>query len=155
MTEPPTPDGLNEGIAITRIFDAPRERLWLEWTEPERFADWFGGGEADVPLSTVSMDVRPGGGWRMTMYSGPERFEIQWWGEYREVVAPERLVFTVSDQPEDDAYELIIVDLTDLGDGRTEMLFHQRGRMTPEQYERAGQGWAGFFDRMDERLAEA
>ena len=30
------PDGLSEGIAITRIFDAPRERVWAEWTEPER-----------------------------------------------------------------------------------------------------------------------
>jgi uncharacterized protein YndB with AHSA1/START domain len=155
MTEPPTPDGLNEGIAITRVFDAPRERLWLEWTEPERFADWFGGGEADVPLSTVSMDVTPGGLWRATMYAGPERFEIHWTGEYREVVVPERLVFTISDQPDDDAYELIIVDLTDLGDGRTEMRFQQRGRMTPEQYEGAGQGWSTFFDRMAEHLAEA
>jgi uncharacterized protein YndB with AHSA1/START domain len=146
---------MREGITITRVFDAPRERLWQEWTEPERFADWFGGGESDVPLSTVSMDVRPGGSWRLTMYAGPERFEIRWNGEYREVVEPERLVFTISDQPDDDAYELIIVDLTDLGDGRTEMLFHQLGRMTPEQYERAGQGWAGFFDRLDEHLVQA
>jgi uncharacterized protein YndB with AHSA1/START domain len=35
-----------EGITITRVFDAPRERVWQEWTEPERFADWFGGPEA-------------------------------------------------------------------------------------------------------------
>ena len=32
-----------EGFTITRVFDAPRERVWKEWTEPERFADWFGG----------------------------------------------------------------------------------------------------------------
>ena len=106
MTEPTTLDDERAGITITRVFDAPRERVWQEWTEPERFADWFGGAEAEVPLSTVSMDVRPGGAWRMTMFSGPERFEIHWTGEYREVVAPERLVFTVSDQPDDDVYEL-------------------------------------------------
>jgi uncharacterized protein YndB with AHSA1/START domain len=64
-------------------------------------------------------------------------------------------VFTVSDQPGDDAYELVIVVLTDLGDGRTEMLFQQRGHMSAEQYERAGQGWSGFLDRMAERLADA
>ena len=34
------------GITITRVFDAPRERVWKEWTEPERFADWFGGPES-------------------------------------------------------------------------------------------------------------
>ena len=115
-----------DGITVTRIFDAPRERVWKEWVEPERFADWFGGSESDVPLSTVSMDVRPGGSWRLTMLAGPGPREIHWAGEYHEVVEPERLVFTVTDQP-GDARELIIVVLTDLGDGRTEMRFQQRG----------------------------
>jgi uncharacterized protein YndB with AHSA1/START domain len=142
------------GITVTRVFDAPRQRVWKEWTEPEAFADWFGGPQSKVPLSTVSMDVRPGGAWRATMFAEPGRREIQWKGEYREVDEPERLVFTVSDQPGDE-YELVTVVLTDLGDGRTEMLFEQRGRMSPEQYDRARQGWGAFFDRMAERLANA
>ena len=33
------------------------------------------------------------------------------------------------------------------------MLFRQRGGMTPEGYDRAGSGWGGFFDRMEERLS--
>ena len=99
------------------------------------------------------MDVREGGAWRATMFAGPDRREIRWKGEYREVVEPERLVFTVSDQPDEDAYELATVVLSDLGDGRTEMHFEQRGHMSAEQYRRAGQGWGTFFDRMDERLA--
>jgi uncharacterized protein YndB with AHSA1/START domain len=154
MAEPSTPDSATErGITITRVFDAPRERVWREWTEPVSFADWFGGPDSEVPLSTVSMDVRPGGSWRLTMFAGHGRHEIHWKGEFREVVEPERLVFTVSDQPGEDAYELVIVVLTELGDGRTEMLFQQRGRMAAEQYERAGQGWSSFFDRIAERLA--
>ena len=140
------------GIALTRVFDVPRERVWREWTEPERFADWFGGRDAEVPVSSVSMDVREGGAWRATMFSGPDRREIRWKGEYREVVPPERLVLTFSDQP-GDAYELVIVELIDLGDGRTEMRMQQRGRMTPEDYKAAGEGWSTFFDRMAERLA--
>jgi uncharacterized protein YndB with AHSA1/START domain len=140
------------GISITRVFDAPRARVWQEWTEPQAFADWFGGPASEVPLDTVSMDVRPGGAWRATMFAGAERREIRWKGEYHEVVEPERLVFTVSDQPGDD-YELVTVVLTDLGDGRTEMLFEQRGRMRPEEYDRAAQGWGSFFDRIAERLA--
>jgi uncharacterized protein YndB with AHSA1/START domain len=157
LPEPGTTGGgaAEEGLTITRVFDAPRDQVWREWTEPERFADWYGGSEAEVPVSTVSMDVREGGSWRATMFAGPGRREIQWKGEYREVVEPERLVFTVSDQPGEDAYELVIVVLTDLGDGRTEMHFEQRGRMSAEQYERAGQGWSTFFDRIDERLAVA
>jgi uncharacterized protein YndB with AHSA1/START domain len=144
------------GITITRVFDAPRERVWKEWIEPEAFADWFGGPDSEVPLSTVAMDVRPGGAWRLTMYAERGRREIRWHGEYREVSEPERLVFTVSDQlPEQDAYELVTVVLTDLGDGRTEMLLQQRGALPAEVYERAREGWGTFFDRMAERLAEA
>jgi uncharacterized protein YndB with AHSA1/START domain len=138
------------GITITRVFEAPREAVWKEWTEPERFADWYGGAEGEIPLSTVSMDVREGGVWRLTMIYGGR--EIHWKGEYREVVEPERLVFTVSDRPGDDAFELVMVVLTDIGDGRTEMLFRQTGQMTAAQYKRAGEGWTGFFDRMAERL---
>jgi uncharacterized protein YndB with AHSA1/START domain len=143
------------GITITRVFDAPRERVWREWTEPECFADWFGGAQSEVPLSSVTMDVREGGGWRATMFFGPERRESNWKGAYHEVVAPERLVFTISDRPSDERYELVIVVLTDLGNGRTEMHFEQRGHMAAQQYERAREGWGGFFDRMDERLAKA
>jgi uncharacterized protein YndB with AHSA1/START domain len=144
------------GLEITRVFDAPRERVWREWTEPERFADWYGGAEADIPLDTVSMDVREGGAWRATMFYGPERREIRWEGEYREVVVPERLVFTVTDEPGGDAFELCTVELSELGDGRTEMRFEQGGGgLTPQGYEAAKRGWGGFFDRMDERLADA
>jgi uncharacterized protein YndB with AHSA1/START domain len=151
MTEPPVSGApAPEGITITRIFDAPCERLWEEWTEPDRFAGWFGGAEAEVPVSTVSMDVRKGGALRATMFAGPGRREIQWTGEYREVVKPERLVFTISDGGD---AELVTVVFTDLDDGRTEMLFQQRGHMSPEQYERAGAGWSSFFDRIAERLA--
>jgi uncharacterized protein YndB with AHSA1/START domain len=154
VAEQPTPGSASEaGLTITRVFEAPREQVWKEWTEPERFADWYGGAAAEVPVSSVTMDVTEGGAWRATMFAGGR--EIQWKGEYQEVVEPERLVFTVSDQPGDDAWELVTVVLTDLGDGRTEMLLEQRGQMAPEQYERAGQGWSGFFDRMAERLADA
>jgi uncharacterized protein YndB with AHSA1/START domain len=146
---------MSEGITITRVFDAPRERVWKEWTEPERFADWFGGPESEVPVSTVSMDVTEGGALRATMFAGPDRHEIQWKGTFREVIEPERLVFTISDQPGDDEWELVIVILTDLGDGRTEMLFEQRGRMSAEQYKRTGEGWGSFFDRMAERVQQA
>ena len=123
---------MSVGIEITRVFEAPREAVWKEWTEPEPFADWFGGRESEVPLSSVSIDVRPGGRWRLTMFAGPERHEIRWHGEYHEVDEPERLVFTFCDQPEAQWYELVTVVLIDLGDGRTEMRFTQRGRMSPE-----------------------
>jgi uncharacterized protein YndB with AHSA1/START domain len=138
-------------ISMKRVWDASRAEVWKEWTEPARFADWYGGAAAEVPVDTVTMDVRNGGAWQATMFAGGR--EIHWRGEYREVVEPERLVFTVTDEP-GDVYDLITVVLTDLGDGRTEMLMEQSGgHMTPEQYGEAEKGWGVFFDRMAERLA--
>jgi uncharacterized protein YndB with AHSA1/START domain len=141
------------GLELTRIFAAPRERLWREWTEPARFADWFGGREAHVPVESVSMDVRPGGRWQATMHHGG--VERRWEGVYREVVEPARLVLTFCDQPGEEAHEVVTVVLTDLGDGRTEMRVEQRGTHSRDLYERSLEGWSLFLDRLAERLREA
>ena len=141
------------GLTITRVLAAPRERVWREWTDPEAFADWFGGAEAEVPLESVAMDVRPGGAWRATMFAGGR--EIRWKGEYVEVDPPERLVLTFSDQPNDAPAELVVVVLRDLGDGRTEMVLEQHGTLPPDVYAAARNGWGVFLDRMAAQLEAA
>ncbi len=148
----PDPVPRGEGFETTRIFDAPRERVWREWTTPEGFSDWFGGPEAEVPLESVSMDVRVGGLWRATMFAGGRR--IEWGGEYREVDEPERLALTLTDDLPADVYDLVTVVLADLGGGRTEMWMSQTGgSLPPEGYEAAKNGWGSFFDRIAVRLA--
>jgi uncharacterized protein YndB with AHSA1/START domain len=137
----------------SQLVDSSPADVWKEWTEPHRFAHWFGHPHADVPMETVSMDVRVGGAWRLTMFVGPQRQRIDWRGSYVEVDAPRRLVLTMTDQPDVDELALVTVVLTDLGDGRTEMSFEQRGRMSREQFRAAESGWGGFFDRIAEHLA--
>jgi uncharacterized protein YndB with AHSA1/START domain len=148
-------DTTTEGIEITRVFDAPRELVFRAWIEPESFADWFGGAQAEVPVDTVEMDVRPGGTWKATMYAGPDRMEIPWHGEYEEIDEPSKLVLTLTDRP-GDARELLTVLLKDLGDGRTEMTFSQTGgNLDAAGYEQVREGWGGFFDQMEQTLAKA
>jgi uncharacterized protein YndB with AHSA1/START domain len=138
-------------IEISWTFEAPREEVWREWTEPERFADWYGGRTGRIPLDTISMDVRPGGRWKLVMHA--QRGEIHWDGEYLEVEEPERLVFTVTDEPDAGQYAVCTVVLTELGGGRTQMAFAQTGPLPPEQIEPAKRGWSSFFERIAERLA--
>ena len=140
-------------FSVTRTFEAPRERVWREWVHPEAFADWFGGQASEVPIETVEMDVREGGSWKATMFGGPERREIHWAGEFVELSEPERLVLTMTDSPGEPERAVITVELTDLGDGRTEMTMEQRSPLPPDQVEDARSGWGSFFDRMGERLA--
>lgn len=151
MTDDPS-SGEPEGILLARVFSASRERVWKEWTEPERFAEWYGGDQAEIPVTTVALDVRVGGTWRATMFAGPERREIHWDGKYLEVVEPKLLVLTLSDQGE--PYDLVTVVLVDVGGGHTEMLFRQRGTMSGPEYERAARGWTLFFDHIAKGLAD-
>lgn len=53
------------GYTITRVFDAPREAVWAAWTEPDQFAQWFGG--PDSHLEDVVTEARDGGEWRADM----------------------------------------------------------------------------------------
>jgi uncharacterized protein YndB with AHSA1/START domain len=150
MLDTPAPE---EGLKITRVFDAPRDRVWREFTRAEAFADWFGGPDFEIPLESVTFDAVPGSAWKATMLMGPRQGEKQWAGEFVEVVEPQRLAFTITDSPDNPELDLITVELTDLGDGRTEMQMTQTGgHMPPAGYERAKEGWGGFFDRMAERL---
>ena len=138
------------GLWLTRVLTASRERLWREWTEPERFADWFGGRDVVVPVASVSMDVRPGGRWRATMQI--EGAEIRWEGAYLEVNEPERLVLTFSDEPGKEPHEIVTVVFTDIGNGRTEVRLEQRGTHPQALYDQSLKGWSSFIDRLSERM---
>jgi uncharacterized protein YndB with AHSA1/START domain len=139
-----SPDATAPDITITRTFDGPRELVFKAWTEPARFVEWFGG--RDVDGRQARRRVARDHGSR-----GRTRDPVA--GRLREVVPPERLVFTLTERPGDE-YEVVTVVLTDR-DGRTEMLFQQAGgHMSKDEYARAKEGWGTFFDFMAENVAK-
>lgn len=75
---------------ISRVFDAPRDRVWKAWTEAERLKHWWG--PAGFKVHTCKVDLRPGGSFLYGM-TAPDGSEM--WGKfaYREIKAPEKLVF--------------------------------------------------------------
>ena len=81
---------------IVRDFAARREQVYAAWTQPERFARWFGPRVFTTPADRVVLDVRPGGAWQATLV-GEEGFEVTLRGVYREIAGPGRLVFTTGD----------------------------------------------------------
>lgn len=113
-------------LTIVRVFDAPRELVWKAWTEPERFTCWAGCDGRTVPLSTIKMDVRPGGAFQWVMVNDANGEEMPASGVYREVVEPERLVWvwTFSDPlPEE---SVVTLTFSELGN-KTKMRLHQVG----------------------------
>jgi uncharacterized protein YndB with AHSA1/START domain len=128
-------------ITITRVFDAPRERVWRAWTEPAEIARWWGKRGWSTPLESVTLDVRPGGAFRLNSINDEDGREMPLDTVFHEVVEPERLVFGAA-----------TVTLTDLGDGRTEMVFHTTADMTEETLRAAMGGLASAFDRLTDHL---
>src|SRR5260221_14208184 len=78
-------------IAFERDFDAPRELVWKAWTRPEYFRRWYGC--STVSLAVCEIDLRVGGAYRYVM-RGADGAEFAISGIYREVVPPQRLVYT-------------------------------------------------------------
>jgi uncharacterized protein YndB with AHSA1/START domain len=124
-------------IEITRIYDAPRDKVWRAWTRPEELARWWGKRGWTAQPDTIVMDVRPGGAFRVVTVHDEDGREMVNEGVYRAVVEPERLEFGES-----------TVTFTDLGDGRTRMDFRTAARMD----ETAVGGFNSALDRLEEQL---
>jgi uncharacterized protein YndB with AHSA1/START domain len=140
-------------ITITRVFDAPRELVWEAWTKPEQLARWWGPAGWTNRLETITMDVRPGGSFRVSSVSDSDGTEMTSEGVYREVVEPERLVL---DESAEDAWHqgaVSVATFNDLGDGRTEIVLQSTIHTTDEMRGTAEAGMAGSLDRLAEHLA--
>ena len=84
---------MNAPFTISRLFDAPRERVWKAWTDAAQLKQWWG--PQGFKVHTCKVDLRPGG---MFLYgmTAPDGSDV--WGRfiYREIKAPEKLAFIVS-----------------------------------------------------------
>ncbi len=142
-----------DGLTITRTFAAPRELVYAAWTQPEHFSVWFGTDAVDVPLETVSLDVRVGGEWTAVMHL-PDGNTIDWHGRYTEVDPPARLAFTMSDDPAKDAENPVVVVFAEASGGTEMTLTQSNEGLTDEQLEQTVVGYNAFFDVMERLLAD-
>ena len=90
-TETTTIYSVDGDLHYERTFDAPRELVWKAHTDAELVAKWWG------PLGhrtrVEEMDLRPGGKWRYVS-TDTEGNELTFYGEYLEIVPPERIKWT-------------------------------------------------------------
>jgi uncharacterized protein YndB with AHSA1/START domain len=154
-----------DAIVIERTFDAPIDRIWQLWTQPEHFKHWYG--PAGFTVTIIEMDVRVGGKHLFCMEKQTPDGIMKFWtvGEYTAIVPNERLVYTDSMADEhgnvllpsafgmpDDYPTLteITVLLEDFG-GRTKMLMTHAG--VPANEEGASAGWEQAFDKLADHIA--
>lgn len=77
-------------IVSTRVFDAPGERVFRAFSDPERLARWWG--PNGFTSTFHEFDLRPGGAWRFVMH-GPDGTAYENASDFIEIVSPERIVF--------------------------------------------------------------
>jgi uncharacterized protein YndB with AHSA1/START domain len=141
-------------LVLTRLIDAPREKLYRCWTDPEILKQWF----APKPYTTpvAELDVRPGGANLIVMRS-PEGQDMPNRGVYLEVVPGRKLVFTDSFheawQPSEKPFMTAVLTFEDEG-GKTRYtarVFHPTAEQR-EQHEKMGfhEGWGICTDQLAE-----
>jgi uncharacterized protein YndB with AHSA1/START domain len=139
-------------ILITREFDAPRHLVYRAYTTPELIARWWSGDRGEV--TSVEVDLRVGGRWRYVMIAN--EVEVAFHGEYREIVADERLVSTevYEGAPDNEALDTVV--LTER-EGRTTMtvLVEHFSREQRDTVLATGmeEGMQEAFDDLDEVVA--
>jgi uncharacterized protein YndB with AHSA1/START domain len=142
-------------LVMTHVFRAPRALVFAAWTEREHLERWQGAPEG-MTVTTEEADVRPGGRFRICMRS-PEGEEHWLQGVYREVVAPERLVFThawldAAKRPGKET--LVTITFAERGDA-TELTLRQTGFASEASRDGHGEGWASTVRRLASYLAES
>ena len=140
-------------IHIERVFDAPRDRVFAVYTDPELIPEWYG------PRGTTAiveeMDVRPGGTWRFR-FQESDGSQTAFRGTYREVTPPERIVQTFEWEGMPGHVSVDTAVFEDLGDRTkvtTTSIFHtteERDGMLGAGMEK---GMNETFQRLDELLA--
>ena len=103
-------------ITITRLFDAPRHLVFEAMTRPEHVRKWWGILDDRYSVTECTIDLRVGGAWRF-VGRGPEGQSPAFYGVYREIAAPERLVYTEIFEPFPDVESVV-----------TQLLIEEKGK---------------------------
>jgi uncharacterized protein YndB with AHSA1/START domain len=131
-------------VMITHVFDAPRDRVWAAWTDPDQVARWFGPEGFEVARETVAIELRVGGRYELTMAAGDARHPLTY--EIVELEAPRLLVLRCEPIPEVGINEPTFtrVELHDHGD-KTRMTLSD-GPYTEATHAEAG--WNQAFAKL-------
>jgi uncharacterized protein YndB with AHSA1/START domain len=141
-------------LIVSRMIDAPRALVFAAWTDPRQVPRWWG--PKGYVTTFSEMDIRQGGAYRLCMRS-PEGVDRWKRGVYREIVAPERIVFTFAweDSVDLPGNELLtIVTFEEFG-AKTRLTLKQHLFETVESRDSHETGWTSCLERFAEYMTTA
>jgi uncharacterized protein YndB with AHSA1/START domain len=136
-------------LVVSRLIDAPRALVFKTWTQPEHAARWWG--PFGYTIESCRLDARPGGAYRVAMRS-PEGIARTKRGVYREIVPPERLVFTYAWEEPDGTpgHEMHVIVTFEARGDQTLLTLRQTGFEDVPERDSHRSGWTGCFERFGE-----
>lgn len=150
MNRPVTATKDDTTLVIRRSFDTDIETLFRALTDPEALKEWFGPGETRA--HHAESDLRVGGRWALAII-GENAEEHYVSGEYVEIDAPRKVVFTWAWRSTPDRVSQVTYALSPAGEGRTTLtLTHERFADT-EARDRHAHGWNACLGKLAPWLA--
>ena len=136
----------DDEFVYERVFRAPRELVWRCLTEPGELVHFWGPRGMETPIDGIVVELRPGGRFETLMLG--EHGSHRMVATFTEVAPPERLAWVES------ATGMHTTStLSDLGDGRTAVLIHQRHVPDAMRMPQARAGFLTSLDKLEEHLA--
>lgn len=133
---------------ITRLLTAPRDRVFAAWTTAAELSLWAA--PHGFTVTEGETDLRPGGRWWCCMRA-PDDALLRPHGIYREIAAPERLVFTHAWEGENEPATLVTVSLSE-EPGGTHLTLQQQGFEKTSSRDGHREGWSECLDRLADHL---
>jgi uncharacterized protein YndB with AHSA1/START domain len=138
-------------VTITRTFDAPPAKLFAAWTQPAEIARWYGPSQFRTPAERITVDLRPGGRWELTMVrrDGTGEFSIGY--EIIEVQPPSLLVMRSDPMPNMPEPTVVRVEIATNGNGA--ILTLTDGPLPLDGAAGAEAGYNAALDKLAEALS--
>lgn len=142
-------------LVITRIFDAPRSLVYKAWTEPEHMVQWLG--PQGFTSKILKSELRVGGTYRFYMRD-PQGGDHWQQGVFREIIAPEKLVFTyewANEQGQATRPQTVVTILLEEMAGKTRLTLRQGIFESVSARDDHQGGWNSSFERLADYLKVA
>lgn len=137
---------VTHSVVLHRTLEAPRERVYRAWTDPEALARWFAPSD-EFSVTVHHQDLRLGGSFRIEMRHSSGKSHVGL-GAYCVIEPPARLAFTWRWEEEPESTDtLVTIDLAPKGEG-TELTFRHDLFTTEKAAQDHHQGWSGCLDRL-------
>lgn len=143
-------------IHMTRLFDAPRQLVFDAMTKPEHVRRWWGCISEGHSVTVCEIDLRVGGAWKF-VHRGPEGEYPAFYGVYKEIDAPGRLVYTEIFEPYPDGESLVTQVLTEEnGKTRLDLTAEYESLEVRDMVIKTGmeKGAAISYDRLEDLVIE-